>query len=92
MAGQCFALTGPNGSVAVSIDFGGGVAWVVGAAGGGGGMASDTLEAIEQMSRRAGCHTVGFQTPRRGLVRVAKRRGYIQTGTIETGIKLEKKL
>lgn len=92
MAGHCFAVAGPGGVVAVSVDFGGGVAWVVAAAGGGGGMASDTLGALEHLARRAGFHTVGFQTLRRGLVRVAQRRGYINTGTIGAGIRMEKKL
>lgn len=91
-AGECFAVEGPRGTVAVSVEFAKPVAWIVAAAGGGGGMASETLGAVESLARARGCAVIGFQTLRRGLMRVAKRRGYIETGRIGIGVKLEKNL
>lgn len=90
-AGECFAAVGPGGRVALALDFGGGVAWVIAAAGGGNGMAGATLAAVEHLAQTRGCGVVGFQTMRRGLVRVARRRGYV-AAACGRGVKLEKKL
>lgn len=90
-AGECFAAVGPSGAVAFAVEFAEGVAWVVAAAGGGSGMAGDTLAAIESLARGRGCSLVGFQTVRPGLRRIAQRRGYV-AAACGRGVKLEKKL
>lgn len=52
--------------------------WVHGAgAVGSKGLTADGLEVIEKIARHAGCTSVGFRTVRRGLVRLACRRGYV---------------
>lgn len=89
-AGECFSVAGPRGAVAVAVAFGGGVAWISAAAGGGDRMAGTTLQAIESMARQRGCHVVAFQTMRQGLQRIAQRRGYTITGQIGAGVILEK--
>lgn len=90
-AGECFALSGPCGEVAFSVQFCGGVAWVHAAAGGGDRMAGPTLERIEWLAKAHQCFAVAFQTMRKGLMSVAKSRGYKVT-TIPSGWKLEKDL
>ena len=91
-AGECFAAAGKGGEVAFCVSFRGGVAWVHAAAGGGQGMAADTLAIIERLARAHQCFIVAFQTMRPGLQRVATRRGYTVTDTIGAGWKLEKQL
>lgn len=91
-AGECFAVAGPGGEVALSIAFRGGVAWVHGAAGGGDHMAAPTLEKIERLARGHQCFVVAFQTMRPGLRRVAMRRGYRETDKTGAGWKLAKEL
>lgn len=88
-AGECFAAVGQAGRVALALDFGGGVAWVIAAAGGGNGMAGATLAAVEHLARQRGCQVVGFQTVRPGLVRVASKRGYLASAC-GPGVKLKK--
>lgn len=88
-AGECFAAVGQGGRVALALDFGGGVAWVIAAAGGGTGMAGATLAAVEHLARQRGCQLVGFQTMRRGLVRVASKRGYLASAC-GPGVRLQK--
>lgn len=90
-AGECFEAVGEGGTVALSIDFGQGVAWVVAAVGGADCMAVPTLEAIERLAANRGCERVGFQTMRPGLHRIATRRGYLAQRTGQ-GFKLEKRL
>lgn len=90
-AGECFAARGEGGEVALSIDFGAGVAWVVAAVGGSDCMAVPTLAAIERLAVARGCERVGFQTVRPGLHRIATRRGYVAQ-PFGRGFKLEKKL
>lgn len=76
-AGQCFALEAPTGRVVYALELRqGGAAWIHAAAGQGGGMTAAGLEAVEQQARAAGCAWVGFQTMRRGLVKLAQARGY----------------
>lgn len=91
-AGECFALKGQAGEVAFSVNFCGGVAWIVAAAGGGQAMAAPTLERIERLARANHCFSVAFQTMRAGLRRVALRCGYQQTQQIGAGWKLAKQL
>lgn len=88
--GECFALSEPSGTVAFAVQFRGGVAWVLAAAGGGANMAGRTLEAIERLAKANDCFVVAFQTVRRGLQRVALGRGYQTAGNIGAGVKLEK--
>ena len=89
-AGDCFAVTGPGGEVAVSVGFRGGVAWVFAAAGGGERMAGPTLDMIERLARANQCFIVAFQTMRAGLRKVAHQRGYRTTEQIGAGWKLAK--
>lgn len=90
--GECVAFVGPFGVVHSTIDFAGAQAWIVAAAGGGNGMAGDVLAAIEAEAARRGCSSVGFQTMRAGLRRVAQRRGYTVTDHIGAGVIMEKQL
>lgn len=91
-AGECFAITGKGGEVAVSVGFRGGVAWIHAAAGGGDRMAGPTLDIIERVARAHECFVVAFQTMREGLRRVAHQRGYRTTEQIGAGWKLAKEL
>lgn len=91
-AGECFAVEGQNGAVAVSVQFRRGVAWIVAAAGGGGGMAGPVLAYLERIAAARGCRRIGFQTVRAGLQRVAQRQGYEMTENIGRGVKLAKNL
>ena len=90
--GECFAISGAGGEVALSIAFRGGVAWVHAAAGGGDNMAGPVLEKIERLARANQCFLVSFQTMRPGLHRVAMRRGYQETEKMGAGWKLAKEL
>lgn len=93
MVGECYAAAGELGRVAFSVVFSDGGAWVVAAAGGGReAMAADTLDAIEQLARKRGCTWVGFQTMRRGLHRIATRRGYHAKAQFRNGFILRKSL
>lgn len=77
MAGDCFAVSGAAGAVAFSVDFREGGAWIVAAAGGGvSPMAGTALRSMEAFAKARGCAWIGFQTLRKGLHRIAQRRGY----------------
>lgn len=91
-AGDCFAVTGKGGEVAISVAFRGGVAWVIAAAGGGHRMAAPTLEIIERLARAHDCFVIAFQTMRQGLRRVAMGMGYETVSNIGPGWKLEKRI
>lgn len=91
-AGECFAVAGKGGVVALSVAFRGGVAWIQAAAGGGDRMAGPTLDTIERMARANDCFVIAFQTMREGLKRVATGRGYEIVDTIGAGWKLEKQI
>lgn len=91
-AGECFAIAGKGGEVAISVAFRGGLAWVMAAAGGGDRMAGPTLDKIERLARGNHCFTVAFQTMRAGLRRVALRRGYREIEQLGAGWKLAKTL
>ncbi|MGV0983490.1 MAG: hypothetical protein ACOYB2_02980 [Limnohabitans sp.] len=91
-AGECFAVAGKGGEVALSVAFRGGVAWVMAAAGGGDRMAGPTLEAIERLAKAHDCFVIAFQTMRKGLKRVAVGMGYETISNIGPGWKLEKQL
>ena len=91
-AGDCFAITGKGGEVAVSVAFRGGVAWIQAAAGGGHHMAGQTLDTIERLAHANDCFLIAFQTVRPGLRRVATERGYEVVAKIGEGWKLEKQI
>lgn len=93
-AGECFAVEGGGGAVAVSIQFNQAkrLAWIVGAAGGGGGMAGPVLAFLERIAAHRGCKRIGFQTVRAGLRRVAQRQGYQVTENKGRGVTLAKNL
>lgn len=93
-AGECFAVEGSGGAVAVSVQFNQarGLAWIVGAAGGGGGMAGPVLAFLERIAAHRGCRRIAFQTVRPGLQRVALKAGYQVTEKIGRGVKLAKNL
>lgn len=93
-AGECFAVESAAGSVAVSVQFdrARGVAWIVGAAGGGESMAGPVLGFLERIAAHRGCKRLAFQTVRRGLQRVALRAGYHQTENKGRGFVLAKNL
>lgn len=77
-AGECYAVEGEAGTVAVSVQFDRrrGVAWIVGAAGGGQNMIKPFLAFMERIAANRGCRRLAFQTVRPGLRRVALRAGY----------------
>lgn len=75
-AGDCYAISGRNGVLVLSIRIEDGTAWIVAAAGTGEGMTADGLRAVEAYGRSRGCRAVGFQTLRRGLVKQAQALGY----------------
>lgn len=92
-AGECYAADSESGRVAFSVVFADGGAWIVAAAGGGTcAMARSTLDAIEGMARKRGCTWVGFQTMRRGLLRIATRHGYQAKAQFRRGFVLRKSL
>lgn len=93
-AGECYAVEAETGAVAVSIQFNQAkrLAWIVGAAGGGGGMAGRVLAFLERIAHQRGCRRIAFQTMRPGLQRVAIRQGYQVTENIGRGVKLAKNL
>lgn len=91
-AGDCFAMAGKGGEVAVSVAFSGGVAWIHAAAGGGDHLAGPTLDTIERMAHANDCFVIAFQTMRPGLHRVATGRGYEVVNKIGAGWKLEKRI
>lgn len=93
-AGECFAVEGAAGAVAVSVQFNQAkrIAWIVGAAGGGGGMAGPVLAFLERIAAHRGCKRIGFQTMRAGLRRVAQRQGYQVTENKGRGVMLTKNL
>lgn len=77
MAGDCFAVSDTAGAVALSVRFEGGGAWIVAAAGGGvKPMAATVLQTMEAFAKARACAWIGFQTLRKGLHRIAIRRGY----------------
>lgn len=90
-AGECFELSGQPGRAVLSLQFNGGGAWILAAAGGGDFMAGKGLPVLEGYARARGCASIGFQTMRPGLVRIAQRAGYVKAA-IGSGYRLEKKL
>lgn len=87
-SGDCFRLTvGDAGGVFV-VKKRGAELWVSGAAAvKTAGLAVPGLCVLEQLAKKENCRTVGFQTRRPGLVRVAKKQGFKVVGFImEKGV------
>lgn len=91
-AGPTFRIETGVGHAVFTLSAKAGFCWVHAARGAGQGMTEVGLNVIEQIARQAGCHAVGFQTLRRGLVRKAQRLGYRIAGQINTGHILEKSI
>lgn len=85
-AGQAFELQAGGGGGLFVVSKRGAMLWIHAAHGG--DSADDLtelgLQLIEEMARRAGCDTVGFQTARPGLVKKTTQLGYKATGWILT--------
>ena len=80
-AGRCFAATTDKAQAVYVVEVRNGVAWVSACKGSGNVTWSEVLlPVIEQQAK--GCASVGFQTRRRGLVKVAQSQGYEITGWI----------
>ncbi len=90
-AGPTFRIETEDGNAVFTLSSKAGFCWVHAAKGAGQGMTEVGLNVIEQIARQAGCHAVGFQTLRRGLVRKAQRLGYHVAGQINKGHILEKR-
>lgn len=69
-----------------------GAAWVHAAAGQGGGLIGQGIPAVERIARERGARCMGFETRRRGLVKLARRLGYQATAIDGGGYKLERKI
>lgn len=91
-AGRCFRLHADTGELVLSVGPRGGALWCFGAAGQGRGMTDAGLLCLERIARDAGFAGVGFQTMRRGLVKLARSRGYMVRGEVGRGFILEKVL
>lgn len=87
-AGQAFALEIDGERGVFVLEKQGARMWVSGAgAVKTRGLTAPGFKAIEAVSREAGCVSVGFQTGRAGLVRLAKKQGYRVAGFImEKGV------
>lgn len=81
-AGECFALDFESGRLVYVVELIGPALWITAAAGRTQAAALATLQYIETQARAIGARLVKFQTVRRGLVRLARRAGYVQTGFV----------
>jgi len=74
---SCWLLHTPEGPIVYAVRMDGLVLWVVAAAGRISAPAVDHLaQALQRRAQQLGAVEIGFQTARRGLVRVARRFGY----------------
>ena len=82
--GECFEMRTAAGACAVVAHREDGVLWIDAAAAHGpaSGMTAAGLALAEETARLQGCGQVSFQTVRPGLVRQAKRHGYVVAGYI----------
>lgn len=79
-----------QGSMVYGLSFHDGIAWINAATGQGQGMTEIGLHVIEHQARAVGCRVVGFATVRPGLVRRARRCGYVIDGQAGRGWNLSK--
>lgn len=81
--GECFAIQVPGAQLAYILTVENGQAWVQAAQASSGQFDFEKiLSPIIEAQARGVCHSVAFQTARRGLVRKAQRQGYRVTGWI----------
>lgn len=74
---QCWAFYTPHGLAVVAVRITGPRAWITAAASRTvQAMASPVLTMIEAQAAGQGAQYIGFQTVRRGLLRLARARGY----------------
>lgn len=92
LAGQSFRLQTKTGSLVYTVSMFDRELWIDGAVGAGRGMTRAGLIVIEAMAASWGCQSVGFQTARRGLIKLAKLAGYEAWHPIGTGLILKKKI
>lgn len=76
-SGSAFSFNTATGPITYVQNVSRGVFWVAAAAGDTRGEAKRVFEHLETKARGMGCRRIGFQTVRRGLGLIAKKRGYI---------------
>lgn len=81
--GDCFSLEVGGHSGVFVVRKKGGQLWVSGAAAlASKGLAAAGLDVMQAIAAQTDCDTVGFQTARPGLVRIAKKQGFAVVGFI----------
>ena len=90
--GSNFQLTTGRGAGIYGVRRDGETLWCIAAAGQGAGLASAGLQCLERQARANRCNKVGFQTMRRGLVRIAEKQGYEVVRQVGAGFVLEKRV
>lgn len=81
--GECFRLQCGADSGVFVVKKKGSQLWVSGAAAlASHGLAKVGMQAMDVIAAQSNCQTIGFQTSRRGLVRLAKKQGYKIAGFI----------
>lgn len=88
--GDNFELSTDTGTGIYGVRKDGQTLWCIAAAGQGSGLAKAGLDCLERQARVNSCTRVGFQTMRRGLVRIATQQGYAVTRQVGAGFVLEK--
>lgn len=82
-AGECFSLSHAGSSCVFVVRKKDRHLWVSGAAAiASKGLAKVGMQALDALAAQAQCQTIGFQTARAGLVKLAKKNGYRITGFI----------
>lgn len=90
---SCWLLHTPQGPILYAVRMDGLVLWVVVAAGRTSASAfSHLAQAVQRRALQLGAVEIGFQTARRGLVRVARRHGYTILAQHPNGWELQKLL
>lgn len=82
-SGECFQLTADGSEGVFVLQRQGERLWISGAgAVKSEGLTGTGLQVIEQIAKQSGCQTVGFQTSRPGLTRLARKQGFKVVGVI----------
>lgn len=82
-SGECFRLTADGSEGVFVLQRKGAGLWVSGAgAVQSKGLTGTGLQVVEQIAKQSDCQTVGFQTGRPGLVKLARKQGYRVVGFI----------
>ncbi|MBN9407627.1 MAG: hypothetical protein J0H69_00630 [Burkholderiales bacterium] len=91
LSAKCFRLESAAGDIVFALEFSQGEAWVTVAAGPTACPMSPALDAaLVALARMHSCTSLGFQTARRGLVRVAGRLGWRITCPLPNGWQMER--